>query len=121
MRDVRVWLALAGIVAGGWLISLQLQSADSSSPVLAEELATAVFVCRESGEIFVGKVRTTPAVHPKTGRPTLMPGLYAPDQQKWVAGPSFEELQRSTPEMKSAKTKTPLLREGPIPATAVQI
>lgn len=121
MRDIRVWLALAAVVAGGWLITMQLRPADHSAPVQSEELATVVFVCRESGEVFVGKVRATPAMHPVTGRPTLMPGLYAPDQQKWVAGPSFEELQRATPLMKSAKGKTPLLREGPIPPTAVPI
>lgn len=118
MRDPRLWLVMVVIVAAGALISWQLRSPDQSAPVSQEELDDAVFVCRDSGDVFIGKVRPTPATHPATGKPTLMPGLYDTRQQAWVAAPPFELQQRQRPMGQGGQ---PLERQGPIPPDAPRI
>lgn len=118
MRDPRLWLVLVVIVAAGGLISWQLRGSDQSAPVTQDELEDAVFVCRESGAVFVGKVRPTPATHPSTGKPTLMPGLYDTRKQAWVAAPPFELQQKQRTVGQGGQ---PLERTGPIPPDAPRI
>ncbi len=118
MRDIRLWLAMAAVVLGGGLISFQLRSDNRSAPVDESELETAVFVCRESGELFVGKVRPTPALHPTSGKATLLPGLYDVEHKRWVTAPPFEQQQRL---QQSGKQAARLLRQGPIPDSAIRI
>lgn len=121
MHDKRLWIALIGLMFGGWLISSQLTGGMRSAPVTQDELADAVFICRESGELFAGKVRPTPAAHPTTGQPSLMPALYCPKCEKWEEAPGLEQQQRSALTLKCAKTKAALQRTGPVPPTAIPI
>jgi hypothetical protein len=117
MRDWRLWLALAGVGVGGYLLSSQLLGG-GSAPVSADELATQVFVCRETGELFVGKARTTPAARPDTGQETLQTGWYCGKCRTWHSGPSLAEWQRRPLPVKCPKTKTPLEPTGPLPEQA---
>lgn len=81
------------------------------------EVPRVVFVCKESGEVFVGPARPTPAVHPVTGKATIMPGLYSPQKQVWMAAPPLETQQRSAAQSTNPAASR-LQREGPIPDTA---
>ncbi|MBI1344773.1 hypothetical protein GC163_00640 [bacterium] len=121
MRDPRIWITVVGLALGGWLISSQLSGGPRSLPVTQDELADAVFLCRESGELFAGKVRPTPALHPITGKETLLPALYCPKCQQWEAAPALEQQQRAAMVLKCAKTKAALERTGPVPETATRI
>lgn len=116
MSSYRLPVTIVLVVLSGWFLWGRMGSAPRETPVDAEDLETIVFVCRESGELFVGKVRPTPAAHPATGRPTLMPGLYDSKSQRWVAGPPLEQWQRQPPRPGSTMQPT-----GPLPAEATQL
>jgi len=120
MRDYRLWLALGGVVCGGWLI-VRAMDGDRSTPASKDELPRMVFVCRESQELFVGPARATPAKHPATDRPTLMPGLYCAKCQTWHAGPPSDAAARAPEKVLCPKTRAVLLREGPMPKDAIEI
>jgi len=119
-RDPKVWLALGGVLLGGWLI-VRAMDRDRSAPVRPDELPTMVFVDRDSKELFVGRARATPAKHPKTDQTTLLPGWYCPQCQTWHGGPPSDAAGRGPEKVLCPKTRAPLLREGPMPADAVQI
>lgn len=119
-HSYRFWCALGGVVFGGWLIYSALAT-DRSTPVSPEELPEMVFVDRQTGELFVGQARPTPAAHPQTGALQLMPGWYCPSCQTWHAGPAFDQMDRLTTPVLCPKTRTPLLREGPRPASATAL
>lgn len=101
-------LTLGGLWLGG--------CADSSSST--EKVPQVVFVCQESGEVFIGPARPTPAVHPHTGRATIMPGLYSPQKKAWIAAPPLETQQRAAANSNQPEASR-LQREGPIPETAI--
>lgn len=60
----------------------------------------------------------TPAVHPTTGRRTLMPALYCTQCKTWRAAPPLQELQRNPEARKCPKCKGALTADGPLPAAA---
>lgn len=105
----------AGCLCIAWLVMAGCGCNNSSDT--GQQLADMVFVCKESGEVFVGKPRPTPAPHPVTGRETVMPGLYSPAKKSWIAGPPLDTLQRAQGGPVGTKQQ-PLLRDGPIPETA---
>jgi hypothetical protein len=119
-RDVKTWLALGGLMLGGWLIVSAIDG-DRSAPVTAEELPTMVFVDRDSQQMFVGTARATPAAHPQTGQPTLLPGLYCPKCQTWHAGPPSDASARRPASVLCPKTRVPLQPEGPHPSSATPL
>jgi hypothetical protein len=119
-HSLRLWLALLGVGIGGWLIFSAL-ARERTAPVTEDELPLMVFVDRESGELFVGKVRPTPAVHPRLGEPRLLPGWYCPQCAKWYAGPPSDAAERTVDVVRCPKTRDPLHREGPLPAAAPEI
>jgi hypothetical protein len=121
MRDIRLWLALAGLSVGGYLLASQVTGGDGSAPVTDDELTTLVFVCRDTGELFVGKSRSTPAERPDNGRPTLLPGWYCGECRTWHTGPALDEWQRRPTPVLCPKTKKPLERTGPSPDGATKI
>jgi hypothetical protein len=121
MRNVRLWLALAGLSVGGYLLGSQVLGGDGSAPVTDDELTTLVFVCRDTGDLFTGKARETPAAHPATGRATLQPGWYCPTCETWHGGPSLADWQRRPTPVLCPKTKQPLERTGPMPDAAPAI
>lgn len=119
MRDLRLWLALAGLSVGGYLLASQV--AGGSAPVSDEERQTLVFVCRDTGDLFVGKSRNTPAARPDNGQTTLLPGWYCPKCATWHTGPALDEWQRRPTPVLCPKTRTPLERTGPMPNGAPTI
>jgi len=115
MRDYRLWLALGGLLVAGRLLYPVL-AGERSSPVRDEERQKFVFVCQESGEAFVKRAQNTVETHPRTGRPTLMPGLYCEQCQKWRASPPLSVLQQNPSASLCPTHKTPMASDGPLPA-----
>jgi hypothetical protein len=104
-----------------WLITMCAMAwgcTNDGGPVQVSELTELVFVCQQSQEVFVGKARTTPAAHPATGQPTLMPGLYCERCRVWRAGLPVEQLQRSPEAANCPKTRQPMSLTGPPPTSA---
>jgi hypothetical protein len=114
MRDYRLWLALGGLFLAGRLLYPVL-AGERSAPVREEERQTFVFVCRESGETFVMRAQNTVENHPRTGKPTLVPGLYCQQCQKWRASPPVEVLQQSPAASVCPIHKAAMTNTGPAP------
>ena len=66
-----------------------LSCAVSCGDVSGDEPAAAhvVYLCRETREIITGPAQATPALNPRTGRATLVRGLYCEKCRKWHAVP----------------------------------
>ncbi len=114
MRDYRIWLAIAGLALAGRLLYPAL-AGDRSAPVRDEELQTLVFVCSESGETFVMKAKNTTEVNPRTGKATLMPGLYCKECKKWRASPPLSVLQQNPSASMCSTHRIPMTTTGPMP------
>lgn len=114
MRDYRIWLSVAGLLIAGRMLYPAF-AGDGSAPVREEELREIVHICRESGETFVLRATTSPEKHPRTGRFTLMPGLYCAKCREWRVSPSMEILQQDPSARLCPKDKTLMTIEGPRP------
>lgn len=58
----------------------------------------------------------SPAVHPATGRRTLMPALYCGKCSEWRAAAPLAELQRNPRSRQCTNCTGPLVADGPLPA-----
>ncbi|MBL8849436.1 MAG: hypothetical protein JNG89_07120 [Planctomycetaceae bacterium] len=86
----------------------------AESPVAVQQ----VYFDVQSKRAVVAEASTeTPAVHPETGRRTLMPALYCTQCAAWRAAPPLQELQRNPQARLCPKCKGPLAADGPLPAT----
>jgi hypothetical protein len=75
-----------------------------------------VYVDLETRRALVGpQSHEAPAIHPVTGRRTLMPGLYCPECQRWHPAPPFDTLQRIAGAAMCRQHGTPLTLDGPRP------
>jgi len=115
MRDYRLWLAVGGLLLAGRLLYPVL-AGERSSRVREEERPEFVFVCRDSGETFMMRARNTVETHPRTGQPTLMPGLYCAQCQKWRASPPVSVLQQNPSASLCPTHRIPMSNDGPPPA-----
>ncbi len=88
--------------------------ADESAVV--EPPTEMVFVDVESGSPVTAPPSTDlPALHPETGRRTLMPGLYCPQCRQWHPAPPLEELQRNPEARQCPKCGAAMSADGPAP------
>jgi hypothetical protein len=62
----------------------------------------------------------SPAVHPATGRRTLMPALYCARCNEWRAVPPLAEVQRNPKSRICAKCKGSLVADGPPPPSETE-
>ncbi|MCA9116991.1 MAG: hypothetical protein KDA79_18090 [Planctomycetaceae bacterium] len=116
----RVWLTASVLLLAAFLTVPRLWSGPSRAAAMNAE-RTMVFVCSETGTVYTGIPRTTPAASPVTGNQTLMPGWYCPRCNKWYAGPGMETVQRSRRAPLCEICRQPLLVEGPPPAMAATL
>ncbi len=116
MRDYRVWLSMVGLLIAGRML-YPVFAGDRFSPVRENELLEMVHLCRETGESFVLRARESPAQHPRTGRFTLMPGLYCAKCGQWRASPPLDVLQHNPSARLCPMDKTPMTIDGPRPET----
>ena len=87
--------------------------AASTAPPPAPKM---VYVDTATMQPLVHDVATSfPAVHPRTGKPTLRPALYCSTCRQWYPTPSIEDLNRTPGAGLCPKDQTPLTTEGPWP------
>lgn len=115
MRDYRVWIAIVGFLLAGRLIYPVLAGDRRSAPVREEELQQVVYVCQESGETFLLRAKACPEPNPKTGRATLMPGLYCPKCEKWRPSASLAVLQQNPAARLCPQHRMAMSTTGPVP------
>jgi hypothetical protein len=81
---------------------------------------SAVYICRATGELFVGPGKIVPQIHPATGRATLWPALYCPRCETWSASPPTERLSGHPELLDCPKCKTMRSFDGAIPEGATE-
>jgi len=75
-----------------------------------------VYVDRVTAEALVADISDEiPAVHPVTGKNTLMPGLYCAECKKWHPVPPADQINRLPGATRCPITGRPLAIEGPWP------
>lgn len=114
MNDYRVWLAIGGFLLAGRLL-LPVLAGDRSSQVREDDYQQVVYVCRDSGETFLLKAKSAPEKHPRTGQPTLWPGLYCESCKAWKFVGPLESLQASGKPPLCPRHNSPLTLDGPQP------
>ncbi len=75
-----------------------------------------VFDTASKRPVVIEAVNQFPAIHPDTGRPTLMPALYCAKCAAWHLVPPLEELARSKQPAVCVKCKSTLTIDGPLPS-----
>jgi rubredoxin len=112
-RQFLFWM-ICGTLGGGVLLAAaslwwkRSAQADSRPP-------PTVYVCRKTGELFVGKGKPGPQIHPDTGLATLFPGLYCPQCGVWKASPPSERLFRHPELLNCPSCKSPRRFDGDVP------
>ena len=87
----------------------------------AQSNNNSVYICSESKEVFLLPEQQTPAIHPQTGKATLMPGLYCEKCQKWQAAPPREIWHQMKQGIHCKTCKHPLTTEGTLPGSSSSI
>jgi hypothetical protein len=115
MTANRSWLALVAVVVGGLACYPVLFGGATTVP--DELLQEIVYVDKESGDVFLLRARSSPEMHPETGDPTLIPGMYCEKCKVWKPVGPMELLQTLKVPRDCPIHKTPLSLEGPLPET----
>ena len=111
MRNLLL-LLLAIVVLSG-TISCKDLSGDESA------VADVVYLCRETNEMVTAPPQTTPAVNPRTGRPTLVRGLYCEKCRKWRAVPPRDVYAGNPLSWPCPRHRQPMSPDGPLPAGGI--
>ena len=85
---------LAGCGWGGYTVYQQTKSPPTSL-IIGEESDEITYLCTETGAVSRGEWEPTPAKNPKTGRKTLVQGLYCSQCRKWYPAPPPEMAQQT--------------------------
>jgi len=113
MKSYRIFVVLVTAMIGTGLLYL---STSGGSPVVPDDqLQEIVYVDSKSGEAFLLRARSSPELHPETGEPTLIPGMYCEKCKAWKPVGSMEMIQTNRFARRCPIHKVPLLREGPLP------
>lgn len=115
MTANRTYLALSIVVIGGLVCYPVLFGGSTTVP--DELLQEIVYVDKESGDVFLLRARSSPEIHPETGEPTLIPGMYCEKCKGWKPVGPIEMLQTLKVARVCPIHKTPLSLEGPLPET----
>lgn len=99
---------ILGVVAGA-AVSVPLLRAERET----HEAADIVYVCRETGDVMKAPAGPTPALNPKTGKRTLVRGLYCSKCGEWKPSPPSSAFQSNPRHLRCAKDGTPLATDGP--------
>jgi len=99
-------LAAAALAGGGlWLASR------GAAPAAG---ATMVYVCSETGEVVSAPSQPLPALNPRTGRNTLLRGVYCPQCGRWYAAPPPDHFAGNPRELTCRIHNVPMTAEGPV-------
>ena len=107
------WVALVIVVVGGLACYPALFGGSTTVP--DELLQEIVYVDKDSGDVFLLRARSSPEIHPETGEPTLIPGMYCEKCRTWKPVGPMEMLQSSKVTRVCPIHKIPLSLEGPLP------
>jgi hypothetical protein len=106
-----VILLMVGLLSGWFFVA---RNAAPQSALGANELDV-TYICRESGDLFRLPRATGSALHPQTGRATLVAALYCSQCKKWQPAPPAELRDRFPTGPVCREHRTPLVSEGPLP------
>jgi len=91
-------------------------SCDSPAPIEDPHAGQMVYIDTATDTPLAANIsRETPAIHPDTGKRTLVPALYCATCQKWYPAPPLEILQRNPAAAQCPKSHGKLSTEGPWP------
>ena len=105
---------LSFVVTAG-LLSCAVSCGDASGDEPAA--ADVVYLCRETQEIMTASPQPTPAVNPKTGRATLVRGLYCERCKRWRAVPPPDVHPGNPLSWPCPVHRQAMSPEGPVPST----
>jgi hypothetical protein len=80
-----------------------------------------VYVDTKSKQAFIGRIIDTPAINPRTGQPTLMPGLYCSKCSRWHPVPPLDKINQIANATRCPKTRTLLTADGPWPDAELEL
>lgn len=80
-----------------------------------ENLIPVLFVCRETGTMFLTRDPAVPQLHPDTGKATLWPGLYCTTCERWTPSPPMDRSYGKPDMLNCPKCRTLRSFEGEIP------
>lgn len=104
---------IAGMIVAG--AGLTAASVWKNFATRQDDRAPVVFVCRDTGILFLTRDPSMPQIHPDTDRATLWPGLYCPNCEQWTPAPPMDRLY-GKPEMLNCPTcRTPRSFDGELP------
>ncbi len=114
MRNLLIALfALIALATGGWTVYRQVQ-APPTSVTIGEEPEEITYVCTETGDVSRGEWQPTPALNSRTGRKTLMQGLYCSQCRKWYPAPPPEMVNQQPRGPACPKDGSALTVEEPV-------
>ncbi|NCY02859.1 MAG: hypothetical protein EBX36_08110 [Planctomycetia bacterium] len=93
LGDPRVWTAAVACLIAAAVVG-RFAMPPRPPAVAAEAVAEIRYICRESGELFERPLDAASRIHPKTGKPTLVPAVYDAKRRQWKAGPPPEIMHR---------------------------
>lgn len=109
----------AAVIGSGLVISAARFSRQSAAQRGAQGIQ-AVYICRETGELFVGHGESAPQIHPESGRATLWPAVYCPQCEIWSPSPPTERLYGHAELLDCPKCRTTRSFDGVIPEGATE-
>ena len=119
MRDKKIHRFAQASLDGNtkWILMIVLTAIGigCSGSESSEPERRAVYFCRETQKPVVAAVQPTPAVHPATGRKTLIRALYCLRCKKWRAIPTDHAVNGNPLATKCPKHKCAMTADGPFP------
>ena len=95
------------------VLGLAVAGCTASEP--QEDTRTAVYLDRETKKPVVARLQPTPAVHPETGKRTLVRALYCPKCRRWKAVPPDGNRNGHPGNHKCRQHGCALTADGPLP------
>jgi hypothetical protein len=85
VKDMRLWIALAGFGVAAWLLVPQVLGPRAPT-VRVEDRTVADYICRETQEVFRLPATGPVLANPRTGKATLVPAVYDSRSKAWKPG-----------------------------------
>ncbi len=84
------------------------------------EQEQAAYICNQTKQVFAASEVQNSNVNPKTGKSTLVRGMYCVKCDRWHPGPPKEAMANRAVQPTCPIHKTPLKSVGPIPLAAAE-
>ena len=118
MQNLAIGTLMACVCAfSGWTIFKQFQP-EPVSITIGEESDEIVFLNLETGATEKGEWQPTPAIDPRTGKRSLVQGLYCAKCSRWYPAPPPEMAEHSPRGPVCPKDGTGMSVDGPLNSAA---